>query len=130
MVTIYVLKCEKEKYYIGTTKRAVSDRVLEHFNNCGSEWTRLYKPIEVIETIENADLFDEDKYTKIYMSRFGIWNVRGGSYTTLMLNTAQKGCIEQELRHCTHSCYLCGSKKHLSFNCTNLLNRDTIPDDY
>jgi len=31
-----------------------------------------YKPIKVIQTINNIDDFDEDKYTKVYMKE--LWN--------------------------------------------------------
>jgi hypothetical protein len=129
MITIYVLKCENDKYYIGSTSRDVSFRVFEHFNECGSEWTKIYKPIEVIETVENCDMFDEDKYTKIYMNKYGIWNVRGGSYTMFTLNESQKQCLQQELRHCNNCCYICGINTHMSFNCSNVLQRQIIHDD-
>jgi hypothetical protein len=46
----------------------LSTRIEEHFRASGSEWTKKYKPIKVVETKLNADDFDEDKYTKIYMS--------------------------------------------------------------
>ena len=85
MPTIYILKCEQNRYYIGKTERSLDSRIKEHFLNNGSEWTRKYKPIKLIDTIQNADDFDEDKYTKIYMKKYGINNVRGGSYTQINL---------------------------------------------
>ena len=75
MPTIYILKCEQNRYYIGKTERSLDSRIKEHFLNNGSEWTRKYKPIKLIDTIQNADDFDEDKYTKIYMKKYGINNV-------------------------------------------------------
>lgn len=38
--TIYVLKCEKNKYYIGKTNRPLYNRICEHFSNYGSQWTK------------------------------------------------------------------------------------------
>jgi predicted GIY-YIG superfamily endonuclease len=67
MRTIYVLQCENNRYYIGKTDRPLETRVEEHFNRCGSEWTRKYRPIKVVEIKQNADEFDEDKYTKLYI---------------------------------------------------------------
>jgi predicted GIY-YIG superfamily endonuclease len=64
--------CEKGRYYIGKTERPLRNRVEEHFDKYGgSEWTRQYKPIKVVEVIRDADAFDEDKYTKIYMKKHG-----------------------------------------------------------
>jgi hypothetical protein len=85
MVYIYVLKLENNKYYIGKTENP-KIRLENHFSSNGSEWTKLYKPIKIIEIIPNCDNYDEDKYTKIYMDKYGIDNVRGGSYVQIELN--------------------------------------------
>jgi len=83
--TIYTLELENNKYYVG--KSCVSkQRILKHFQEEGSEWTKLYKPIKIIEIIPDCDNYDEDKYTKIYMDKYGINNVRGGSYVQIELN--------------------------------------------
>ena len=117
MPTIYVLKCQNNKYYIGKTDRKINNRINEHFSNDGSEWTRKYKPLKVIETIENADMFDEDKYTKKYMSKYGINNVRGGSYTTVYLPDQVKQLIEKELCSSEDKCYRCMRKGHFISDC-------------
>ena len=85
MTVIYILLCEKGRYYVGKTGRPLQDRVDEHFAHNGSEWTRKYRPIRVIKQILNADEFDEDKYTKIYMIKYGIDKVRGGTYSQVIL---------------------------------------------
>jgi hypothetical protein len=85
MVYIYVLKLENNKYYIGKTETP-KFRIENHFSSNGSEWTKLYKPIKIIEIIPDCDNYDEDKYTKIYMDKYGINNVRGGSYVQIELN--------------------------------------------
>ena len=89
MRTIYVLKCEQNKYYIGQTNRNLEYRIYEHIFGSGSEWTKKYKPIKIIDIINNCDEMDEDKYTKIYMKKYGIDNVRGGAYVTLILSEDQ-----------------------------------------
>lgn len=61
-MNIYCLKLEKDKFYIGKSSD-VNERILSHFNKNGSEWTKKYKPLEIMEVIENCDEFDEDKYT-------------------------------------------------------------------
>jgi len=82
MIYIYVLQLEKGKYYIGKTKNP-HFRLESHFNLDGSEWKKLYKPIKILELISNCDDYDEDKYTRIYMDKYGIDNVRGGSFVTV-----------------------------------------------
>lgn len=79
MCTVYVLECNNNKFYVGKTNRPLHDRIIEHFNNYDSEWTKKYKPLAIKEIIENANNSDEDKYVKIYMNLYGISNVRGGS---------------------------------------------------
>jgi predicted GIY-YIG superfamily endonuclease len=39
MVTIYILECEKGKYYVGKSSN-VELRIDEHFANNGPEWTK------------------------------------------------------------------------------------------
>ena len=63
------------------------------------------------------------------MNKYGIWNVRGGSYTMITLTEAQKICLQQELRHCNSCCFKCGINTHISSNCSNVLQRQIIPDD-
>lgn len=37
MITIYVLQCQQNKYYVGKSNN-IDFRLEEHFNNEGSEW--------------------------------------------------------------------------------------------
>jgi len=79
MVYIYVLKLQENKYYVGKTNNP-SVRIENHLNGNGSSWTKIYKPLKVVDMIPNCDDYDEDKYTQIYMDKYGIDNVRGGSF--------------------------------------------------
>src|ERR1700722_16710055 len=106
-ITIYVLKLEQEKYYVGKTRKTVQERYVEHISGKGSEWTRLYKPIKILEEIQDCDKFDEDKYVKKFMSKYGIENVRGGSYTTIMLTHEQKELLEKEITAADDRCFNC-----------------------
>ena len=62
MVTIYILELEEGKYYIGKTSN-IDLRIEQHNELYGSEWTKKYKPINVLEIIKDCDDYDEDKYT-------------------------------------------------------------------
>lgn len=78
-ITIYILELENNKYYIGRSNDP-NNRIYKHFSNRGSTWTKLYKPLNIMKTYNNCDIFDEDKYTIQLMSIYGIDNVRGGSF--------------------------------------------------
>jgi hypothetical protein len=62
MIFIYVLELENKKYYIGKTTNP-DFRLEQHFNFSGSQWTKKYKPIKILELKSNCDDYDEEKYT-------------------------------------------------------------------
>lgn len=115
--TIYVLQCENNKYYIGKTKRPINDRLMEHFHNIGSEFTKKYKPVSVVTILHNMDNFDEDKITKQYMKLYGIDNVRGGTYCKLILPKYQIQSLMDEINHVKGVCYRCGELGHYVDKC-------------
>ncbi len=116
MIFIYVLKLKYGKYYIGKTNNP-KFRLESHFNSNGSLWTRKYKPLQVIELISNCDEFDEDKHTKRYMKKYGIENVRGGSYVQLELDEKTEYFLEKELSSSRDACFICGEKGHWARDC-------------
>ena len=116
MVFIYVLELEKNKFYIGTTIYP-DFRFLTHFNPNGSEWTKKYKPKKVIELIPDCNDLDEDKYTLKYMEKYGINNVRGGSFCEIKLNDNNLITLKQIINNITDKCYICGNTDHYANNC-------------
>lgn len=117
MTNIYILKLEDSKYYIGKSEN-VERRFQDHMNGNGSVWTRKYKPIEMERVIRSASSFDEDKFTKEYMSTYGIDNVRGGSYTTIELSDEQKEFLTREIWGAKDLCGRCGDAGHFIRYCT------------
>ena len=72
-------------------------RYQQHSSGLGSAWTKKYKPVRILDTIENVSPFDEDKITKEYMAKYGIENVRGGSYVEIELSELQTEALKIEL---------------------------------
>ena len=114
---IYVLELEKNRYYVGITKRADNSRILEHFSKNGTRWTTLYKPIKVISVQKQLSVLDEDNKTKELMFKYGIDNVRGGSYSMVKLSSDQKLLLYREKCTAYNLCFRCGIAGHQRRNC-------------
>ena len=76
---VYALKLEQDKYYVGISND--EKRINNHFNGTGSSWTKRYKPVSIIEKIDNADKNTEKAITLKYMKLYGWRNVRGAGWT-------------------------------------------------
>lgn len=113
---IYILKLRSGKYYIGKSANPM-ERYQQHLNGKGSAWTKKYKPVSLEKVIPNASPFDEDKYTKEYMKKHGIENVRGGAYVTEELDEVQEESLKRELWAATDKCTRCGRGGHFVSKC-------------
>jgi predicted GIY-YIG superfamily endonuclease len=76
---VYVLRCEDDTWYVGITYN-FNIRMAQHWNNEGSRWTKLHKPLYIHEVIYPAKPEDEDKKTLELIERWGRDKVRGGNY--------------------------------------------------
>lgn len=130
MLNVYALKLKSHKFYIGSTKKSVHERFEEHTTGIGSEWTNLYQPLAILEILENADRFDEDKLTKKYMNLYGIDNVRGGSYTAINLPDFQLKALEMELSTSKNRCFKCLQVGHYANNCAKLISHKSTNHNY
>jgi predicted GIY-YIG superfamily endonuclease len=124
MVAIYILQCSSNKWYIGKTNY-LSARMNNHFENKYRlpQWCKKYPPTNVEKLYLNCDDFDEDKITKQYMAKYGILNVRGGSYTGVKLSKLTLRFLEKEIRGAANLCYFCGSDKHFAKDCNKVVKR-------
>lgn len=120
---LYVLQLVSNKYYVGKTYKSIIYRFNIHKKGYGAEWTKLYKPLQILEQFESNDKFDEDKYTKKYMDKYGIDNVRGGSYCSIVLEDWQIKAIEHELKSCNDLCFNCGKIGHFASDCHKFNNK-------
>ena len=107
MINIYVLKCINDKYFVGKISTRHTFK-FKNFNSSLYDFTSKYKPLNLYKLIENCDIFDIDKIVKKYMSKYGIDNVRGGSYLDIELSNEQKKTLQAEIYTSQNKCYLCG----------------------
>ena len=123
MEHIYILKLKEGKYYIGKTKN-IEKRWNEHLSGEGSGWTKKYKPTFLMKIIVSTSYFDEDKYVKEYMAKYGIENVRGGTYSNIVLDDNSILVLEKEIRHSKNLCTRCGRNTHFIKDCYANTNSD------
>jgi predicted GIY-YIG superfamily endonuclease len=123
MEHIYILKLKEGKYYIGKTKN-IEKRWNEHLSGEGSGWTKKYKPTFLMKIIVSTSYFDEDKYVKEYMAKYGIENVRGGTYSNIVLDDNSILVLEKEIRHSQNLCTRCGRNTHFIKDCYANTNSD------
>jgi predicted GIY-YIG superfamily endonuclease len=130
---IYILELSTGKYYVGKTKN-LDNRLEDHFASQtklddlvdrSSMWCRKYHPVSLLVCYENCDAYDEDKYVKIYMAKYGIDNVRGGSYSQIILSPEQKVLLEREIRGANDYCFNCGMQGHFISLCPSKHNSES-----
>ena len=82
---IYCLRLEKGYFYIGQTTN-LERRFSIHMSGKGATWTKIHKPIDIIETIyiegitESDAVDQEDAMTFRYADKHGQNKVRGGRH--------------------------------------------------
>jgi len=106
-------------YYIGKTTNP-KFRIENHFNSNGSEWTKQYRPLRVFEFRSNCDDYDEDKITIQYMDKYGIDNVRGGTFVSVNLEKSIINILEKMSNSANNNCFNCGGKDHFTKNCQKI----------
>jgi len=80
---IYVLQLVEDRYYVGRTTN-ILNRIEQHFTGCGAAiYTKKYKPIKVIEIVEELSKADEKNKTIEIMNKYGWEKVRGAQWCSL-----------------------------------------------
>ena len=82
---VYVLLLEGDHYHVGyTTQGGYTWRMQAHFNSGGSTWTRLHKPLKVLETKPGGKDVEREETLRI-MREHGWQKVRGAAWTACNL---------------------------------------------
>src|SRR3989338_6924367 len=115
MSYIYVLECERNKWYVGKSSDP-ENRIRQHFRNYGPQWTKRYPPIRVQEVIFSEDPHKEENLTLDYMEKFGPDNVRGGIYSAMELTANELEAIKNRHRSAANECFTCGGQ-HFHHQC-------------
>lgn len=126
MVYIYVLELEQSKYYVGKTNDP-EFRIETHFGSIGSAWTQKYPPIKVVELVGDCDDYDEDKYVRIYMDKYGIDNVRGGSFSRVKINKGTTKVLDKMRVATQDCCFKCKKPGHFMADCPMYAKNQSKP---
>lgn len=121
---IYTLELNEGKYYVGRTNN-LDRRILEHSTKT-NKWVTTYGIVRVLNSKIMMGMFDEDTTTKELMVKYGIDNVRGGTYTTFTLSSNHRKLLEKELLHANDGCFVCGSTEHYADKCTSVKLETTV----
>jgi|TARA_R110000744_G_scaffold374103_2_gene486701 predicted GIY-YIG superfamily endonuclease len=77
--TVYVLSLMDDCFYIGFTNN-LHLRIKQHFSNQGSIWTKMHKPISLIDIFPDKTLNYENYLTDKYILKYGYHKVKGGDH--------------------------------------------------
>ena len=116
MEQLYVLQLQNGKYYVGKSANPAA-RYKQHKDGNGAAWTQKHKPVKFLETRSLNSEHDENNLTKDLMKTHGVNNVRGGSYTKIVLDDSVRSVLEMELVGNADKCYTCKCAGHFARDC-------------
>lgn len=98
--TIYVLELCGNKYYIGATMAMnLNTRLRQHFRSGGNDWLHKWRPLRIHKLYRNSREGDVDlnRIMFEYMRKFGVDNVRGGSYSMTDLSLVEREQLKRAM---------------------------------
>jgi len=131
---LYVLKLENDKMYVGTTEKEVHQRLAEHRNGDGTEWTRANRPVAGSDAVYWSTCIsrfstsnpraEEDFMTEKLMHEYGPDKVRGGVYCQMNLEEHFRKTLQVKFNAWNGVCFICGARDHWSEGCPSRLAID------
>ena len=115
MRTAYVLELKSHKWYIGKAAD-VRARFAAHVAGTGAQWTKVFEPLR-IATVIVGGLHDEENAMLDYCCRYGVENVRGGSFTKLCPPPEELAAMTRRVRAHLDLCFNCGLPGHAAQHC-------------
>jgi len=85
---VYMMKLSDGKYYVGMTINPTKN-IDDYYET--NPWLDKYKPISIMKIKNNVANLDE--YVIKQMCKYGVENVRGGSYNSILLSQIQFSTI-------------------------------------
>lgn len=109
LANIYILELNGGKYYIGRSY-IPQNRIDQHRGGelHSAKWVTQWGFKGVLTVFPERNIFEEDYYTKLFMHKYGIEHVRGGTYFTSSLTPTQIAILQKEFDSALHRCFKCG----------------------
>ena len=118
-ISIYEVKCENQKRYIGKTTN-MDKRMKQHFTGNGSQVTKKFAPISATKIATCNGYFSdkvEQHFTEKKIKKHGYKNVRGGYYTNSKTLTPNPKSRTNQKTNKKNTCYRCGRPGHYATSC-------------
>jgi hypothetical protein len=113
-MSIYILKLQGGNYWVGHTSYKIKG--IHQFNH-SSAWIIMHEPLSIYKIFGGKKNL-VDKEVKDLMITEGIQHVRGGSYSSPVLNDSVIYDLREELfGNADKTCFLCGCKGHFLQDC-------------
>jgi hypothetical protein len=121
-IYIYIIRQECGKYFIGKTNTPsiTIPEIITLSKEHKQQWLLQYRPSQITEIIHSLDPWDEDKITLKYMDKYGIDNVRGGTFNSVVLSANELATIRAMISGAKGVCPICGIIGHAKSNCPML----------
>jgi hypothetical protein len=124
-MSIYILRLQQGKYWVGyTTEPICSIKTFRDLN----DWVVTYKPKSIYKIIP-AKAYRLDYEVKELMADAGIDNVRGGSWSDLVLPaTVIRSLTTEIIGNPDKICFMCQKQGHYVQDCPEDDSGDTISE--
>ena len=114
--SLYVISLEGGKYYVGITNN-LQQRITQHKEGCGCVWTKKHVFDRLVSSEPLQHSLDEDTKVEKLMMQHGIDNVRGGSYSNIVLTNEQTDALTRKISHANNHCLKCDKPGHYAKDC-------------